>query len=489
MNASFKHFVFSLIVLVSVSMHFRHFSKDLMSIHVWRQTQTQSTIRNFYEEDMNILNPRRNARGDGDGIFRMEFPLMQWLVAVSYIIFGDHLLVTRLFMFIIGLFSVLAMYQLVFNLFNNQKMALIAAWAFNFSPSFYYYTINPIPDNLALCFALWGMSYFFYWYRKKNTGLIISGFLLGLAALCKLPFILYFSVPFIYFSSKIYTDTNKIGLTIKALSLLAWAIFPLCWYMWVIPHWQGNGIVHGGFGSQFDLVTFFNYLQFNFLSTLPELLLNYGAVPFFLAGFYFLFKHQSYNKDPFVLLAVWGAVLLAYFVFEVNMIAKIHDYYLFPFYPLLFILVSYGAYYLLLSKGRFFRHLSVILLLILPITAHLRMADRWSLDRPGFNRDLWTYKQALQEAVPDDALVVVGNDISQYISFYYINKKGWCFYKDELNASKLRSMIEKGATYLYSDSRTIDTNKTILPFLDSLVLEKGSVRVFHLDLIEEFNYD
>jgi len=44
------------IALINLTMHFEHFSKDLMSNHVWRQTQTKSTIINFYEEDMNILN-------------------------------------------------------------------------------------------------------------------------------------------------------------------------------------------------------------------------------------------------------------------------------------------------------------------------------------------------------------------------------------------------------------------------------------------------
>ncbi len=63
--------------LLSLAMHYRQFPKDLMSVHVWRQTQTQSTIINFYEENFNIFYPAKNDRGDGRGILRMEFPLMQ----------------------------------------------------------------------------------------------------------------------------------------------------------------------------------------------------------------------------------------------------------------------------------------------------------------------------------------------------------------------------------------------------------------------------
>ena len=63
--------VLIVLALLSLVMHSGHFKKDLMGAHVWRQTQTQSNIINFYEEDFNILNPRRNSRGNTDGIFRM----------------------------------------------------------------------------------------------------------------------------------------------------------------------------------------------------------------------------------------------------------------------------------------------------------------------------------------------------------------------------------------------------------------------------------
>ena len=146
MNISNTHRNITLlsIAIISLLMHFNNFNKELMSVHVWRQTQTQSNINNFYEEDMNILNPRRNHRGDSDGIYRMEFPLMQWLTALLYKVFGNHIMITRVFMFIVGLFSILGIYILLFALFKNKLLALFGAWAFNFSPCFYYYTINQL---------------------------------------------------------------------------------------------------------------------------------------------------------------------------------------------------------------------------------------------------------------------------------------------------------------------------------------------------------
>ena len=273
-------------------MHYKHFSKDLISIHSWRQTQTQTTINNFYEEDMNILNPRRNDRGNGDGIFRMEFPLMQWLVAGSYYVFGKSVLVTRLFMFGIGLLSVFGMYKLLLILFKKELLAIIGAWAFNFSPSFFYYTINPLPDNLALCCAIWGLVLFFKWTEsKKHTQLVLCGILLSIGALCKLPFILYFIVPAVYLLRNIFRNQQYKKNVLQGVLVFASLLFPLLWYITVIPEWEGNGIVSGMFDNSMNFSTLLDYLTHNLISTLPELLLNYGSFySSLLASIFFLRK-------------------------------------------------------------------------------------------------------------------------------------------------------------------------------------------------------
>jgi hypothetical protein len=476
-----QYIVAFILVLTSALMHFPHFSKDIISVHAWRQTQTQSAINNFYEEDMNIFNPRRNERGDGDGILRMEFPLMQYCVACLYKVFGKHLIISRLFMFFIGFCTLLGLYKLLKILFNNTTLALIGAWALNFSPSFYYYTINPLPDNFALCASIWGVYLFFLWHKNQQTStLLISSLCLGIGALCKLPFILYYIVPLTYFLLAI---KEKKGIDqqvlLSAIKAGIFVVLPLSWYAWVVPQWS-NGVVTGVISNEFPLQTLLHYLNANVFSTLPELLLNYAAVPFFLVSFYFIYKKQSYKNHLFPVFVAWGALTIAYFGFEINMIATVHDYYLFPFYPLLFILVAYGANQLLNSEVKTVKYFTIVLLLLLPITAHLRMKNRWNLDSPNFNKDLLDYKNELRNAVPKDALCIVGNDESHFIFFYYVDKKGWGFNDDELTETMLKEYIQKGAKYLYSDSRAIDENPNLVPYFKQLIIEKGSIKVYQL---------
>ncbi len=472
--------VLILIVALSTLMHFKHFSKDLMSIHVWRQTQTQSNIVNFYEEDMNIFNPRRNDRGSGDGIYRMEFPVMQWIIACFYKIFGNSIIITRVFMFIVGLLTTLGLYKLLINLFNNEILAVLGAWTITFSPGFFYYTINPLPDFFALCCAIWGLVFFFRWYNKKNVfSLVLSGFFLALSALSKLPFIIYFIIPLIYFFEVLRKGGIKKKELINLTIALVLIIFPLAWYIVVVPQWGGNVIVKGIFDSEETFVQILDYMQHHLISALPEMHLNYASVPFFIAGFYFLFKNKAYKNEKFLLMLTLSIVVLLYFVFEINAITKVHDYYLFPFYPLLFILVAYGAYHLLQQK-KGIRYVAVVCLLVLPFTCFIRMKTRWNPELPGFNKDLLVYKNELRDAVPKEALVVAGNDISHYIFFYYIDKKGWGFNNDELTAEKLKTMIEEGAKYLYVDSENIRSNSNIMGLVSEKIMEKGSISVYRL---------
>jgi hypothetical protein len=287
----------------------------------------------------------------------------------------------------------------------------------------------------------------------------------------------------VYFSILIFKkgfDGKSIS---QAVAAMGFSVLPIIWYLYVIPGWHGNIIVKGMFNNEDTALQLLDYYQHNLISNLPELLLNYGSLVFFLAGFYFLFKKKSYRDPKFVLILALSIIVLIYYFFEANAIAKVHDYYLFPFYPLLFMLVAYGASNLFISKNKFIKYFTVILLLLLPLTSYLRMQNRWNPGAPGFNQDLLSYKTELQHAVPKDALVVAGNDESHFIFFYYIDKKGWGFDNDNLTPQGLQTMIEKGAGYLYSDSRTIDTNSEIVPYLDKLVLEKGSVKIFSLKKI------
>ena len=127
-------YVLLAILVLEVALHWNVWTKDIMGIHAWRQTQTMTVVENFAFEDMNILNPRINSRGDGDGIFRMEFPLMQWGFAWFYKCLGPHISVARILSFLIFMFSIWGFYRLLRAYQLSEKFSSIGTWCFAWSP-------------------------------------------------------------------------------------------------------------------------------------------------------------------------------------------------------------------------------------------------------------------------------------------------------------------------------------------------------------------
>ncbi len=480
-----RYLLYVFIPVLSLAMHFHIFTRDLVGYHVWRQTETQNNIENFAHGDFNILHPAINNAGNGSGICRLEFPIMQWLFACFYKIFGDHIIISRVLSFIIGLFTVWGMYHLTCALFKRNMVSMIAAWCFSFSPLFYYYTMNPLPDNLALCLGVWGICFFFRWINEKRTALLLwSAAFLGTAAMVKLPFAVYLAAAGAYAAIAVWRRQPEM----KKLWHL-FVAFGLCfmpaaaWYIFVIPAWQtdGGGVVHGILSaSKSDIPNLLYLLQGNIISTLPELLINYGALLFFISGIIWMLKGGAYRNRLFPVLAGWGIGVLFYFIFELNIIGTVHDYYLYPFLPPIILITAYGAEKLLTMPLYIIRTLSVIALAVLPLTAFLRVNHRWNTVDPGFNPDLLKYHMVLAAAAPGKALCVAGNDESGNIWFYYIRKKGWNFSSDSLSGAALQGMIEQGAAYLYTDAPKVYQSAGIKPYLSRLVLQAGSIRVYAL---------
>lgn len=478
--STWKLIVLISLPLFSTIMHLRAFPADLIGVHVWRQSQTMTNVVNFIEEDFNIFNPRRNNQGNRSGIYRMEFPIMQWCFAAVSKFTGQPLLTSRILTFIISLLSILGFYFLLKFLFKNEIIALIGAWSLNFSPAFFYYAVSPLPDNFALCVGIWALVVFLKSLPEanwKNTAL--SAFLMSLSMAAKMPFILFYAIPFGFYIQKIIQRKLIIHDIIKGFIWISFFLPTLLWYLWVIPTWEGNGIVSGMLTLAQSPTELLDYLQHNLFSNLPELLLNIGAVPLFIAGFYFIKKHKAYQHQLFYPILFWAFLTLLYFFFELNMIGKVHDYYLFPFYPILFIIVAYGAFHTLILRNG--KTIVAILLISLPIFAFARMQGRWNPEDPRFNKDLLEHKIALQQLSQQSDLIVAGDDESFAIWFYHLDRKGWGFSKNfPLEPNRLKVMIKKGAKYLYTDNEAVLNNPKFQPYLQNEVGKFGSIHVFEL---------
>ena len=275
-----------LLLLVTTICHAPIFTQDLAGIHVWRQSQTQLNIINFYRYDFNILHPRHHALNinAGNTILRYEFPLMQWMIALNHKLFGPHIVVTRVSLFLFSIITLLGVFQLLLTLFKHTWSAFWGTWAFAFGPLFYYYSINPLPDNFALLHTIWFLFFFFRYIKSKRVlDVVCSALFISLAALSKLPFVLAGVVAAFYVLANSRTANRKQLLVMVVAYGLA-LLPPAIWYSQVIPTWGENGVLKGITENKITWEEAYRILAYHFTYTFPKVLMNEISLLFAIVG-------------------------------------------------------------------------------------------------------------------------------------------------------------------------------------------------------------
>ncbi|MEM6268415.1 MAG: glycosyltransferase family 39 protein [Bacteroidota bacterium] len=473
-------FLWLVIPLVSLLMHGPLFNDDLSGVHMWRQTETASNVYNFYRLDDPITDPRVfHLDFQPNGRKRMEFPVMQYAMAVGYRIFGEEVWVLRGISWGLAILGIWGVFFLILALFRDRWTALLGAWCYAFSPVLFYYAINPLPDNLSLTAGVWGLAFFLRWYRTRGYGwLWLSAVALMFSTLAKLPFIVFYMLPLAFIvQDALRTRFGNVLNNFKwGLPYLLLAAPALAWYLWVIPTWN-NGVTSGILSATGeDWVEIGKILFYTVVSTLPELLINYAALPFFLVGMMWMWNPGFRRHRLFVPLVAWAGLIFAYYLFEVNMIATAHDYYLFPFLPGIFLIVAAGLAKLMESQEVWVRRMVLLIMLVLPATCGIRTYYRWQ--SPDKIKALYAHREALRVAVPEDARLIVGHDLSPHIYLYTLRHFGWNFNKDVLQPDHVQRALKGGAEYYISDDRELDAHPLVVPILGEMVAEMGPWRVY-----------
>ena len=208
--------------------------------------------------------------------------------------------------------------------------------------------------------------------------------------------------------------------------------------------------------------------------------MNHWANVFFIVGIILIFARRFYINAVFPALCAWAVIFLLYYFFEANAIDTNHDYYLFPFIPMLYLIIFYGLYHLVKRRNAFLILASLVLCILMPFTAKNSTSTLWDLNPDDPIMDFVTNHNDLRHAVKDDALIIVGNDYSPFIELYYLHKKGWVYNSDELSDQSIHDFICWGAQYLYSNSRNFDNKPQIKKHLGKIIMQRNSVIVYQL---------
>lgn len=121
-----------------------------ISIHAWRQADAESMIMRYYHEGLPLLQPRTYNVMNADGQAISEFPLLYWLSAKLYHLFGIYPIIARLLHWALVLGGLYALFLIGFRQIKSPIWGFLPSVLVLISPLLAYYGFNVFPDSAAL---------------------------------------------------------------------------------------------------------------------------------------------------------------------------------------------------------------------------------------------------------------------------------------------------------------------------------------------------
>lgn len=212
---------------------------DQRVINPWRQADYTQIARNFHREGMNILYPRIDWRGDTPGYAEMELPLLPWIGAALYRVFGPHEQILRAVAAFFASASMLLFAALARRLLPPVG-ALFAVVAVAINPLLIVLASSIQPEPVLDFFALLTIILLWRWNDRPSMARL-------LAAAAAAAFAILAKLPAAYLGLVIaYTVVRRLGWRalrdpqVYAAALLA-VVPPVAWYTWAHGFWLQYG--------------------------------------------------------------------------------------------------------------------------------------------------------------------------------------------------------------------------------------------------------
>ncbi len=175
----------AVVALVTVISVVRAFGPLTYPGDLWRQTDTASIARNFARNGLQLFYPQINWGGAGPGYVETELPLMPWLTALLYRVFGEHDTIGRLVSLAFMLVATAAFWGLARRLLAPDT-ARFAVIAFVVSPVFLRWGTAFMPEATVLAFSLLTLYAFCRWLQEdRMIWLVAAAAAMSAAALAK----------------------------------------------------------------------------------------------------------------------------------------------------------------------------------------------------------------------------------------------------------------------------------------------------------------
>ncbi len=409
--------VFALII----GIRFINITMPILEGTAMRQVQTASIARNFFKYGINIFYPRVDHFGATSGYLVLEFPFLNALAGLGYMLLGGvYEWVGRLFSIFFFSGAAYFLYAITKKIFDRTH-ALWAVLVFGLSPLSIIFSRVFMPDFEMLFFSL-GALYFLVSFcdNKKNLFFLYSAVFLSIAMLVK-PQSFYIFIPLMFLIWKkerwrfLLNYRNYLYLTIALLPVILWLLHGRSVHS---AHTQ-NMAYNFQVSNWFDLSVL---LSKDFYIRLMEIYSGILLTPIGLTFLIFGFFIKTRGKENLI----W-AWLLGALVYSIGFITHLLDpYYSLNMLPIFAIFISRAIVFtgkLDWSRTLLNKRWAKALLIILILPFWLRYAAYAYVVPKGY-RYLQEAGERVNEITNKDDLIIASAAGGPQ-GLYYCDRKGW----------------------------------------------------------------
>jgi hypothetical protein len=416
--------------------------------HNWRQTDGLMIARNFYEHDANIFYPTVDVAGEKSGIVGCEFPILNYIIYLTSLIFGYEHWFGRLVVLITSSIGILYFHKLIKRYFgepaafNSSIFILVSFW--------FSYSRKIIPDAFAASFCLISLYYAFLYLDEGKIIHLFWFFVLALlGCLSKIMVATILTVLIFPLFNSVIPIKRKVLLSFFSLVILV----TVCWWYFV---WVPYLNVTYGFEEHFFMGMSFRdglneiYRNFAlFMKRLYDTPFKYTGCAAFLAGVFLIIKNRQWVK-----LGVFLVPFVAFLVILVKTGAAIlgDTYYVITVIPAMAFAAGCGLNYIGNKK---------VVAAILIIVGIESLADQiydFRLREP--YKSLSTLESIMDKVSERDDLILINSGANNPTAMYFAHRRGWTASDILLQDSAYMSDVKsKGckyvvlATKLYGDTQ------------------------------------
>lgn len=437
---------------------FQVLEKRPVSVHMWAMCDRASVARNYEQISMNFFKPRVHETREKEGITGLEFPLMNYLAAICYKLFGFSEFWYRLLMLLMVTTGLFAAHQISAR-FLSPFTALIPPFLLMACPVLTYYAASFLPDAASLGLVLAGWLVYFKAKGKfSRKSILLFTCFFGLAALIKvtaliglivLSVIIIVSAFLKESSLPDFKDGRKLFIPI----LIIFAVVA-GWYKYA--NWLSATQNGGLFLMEMKTPASMEEVR-RILEEIKKIWLpfyfNSGLRWFIGITFLLLpFGYRWLNKELFLITYGYWAGNICFFILMMEQFVN-HDYYIITLLPAVFF-----QSLLLLEAGKRLRFgkwipLAVVVLL-LPAMKYNKNHQEFRYNESCWLFDWSRYKDYLdvesyvaELGISRNERVISICDDSPNIALYYLNLRGWRL-PTQASDDEIAQMLSNKPSYL-----------------------------------------